>query len=68
MLRSEYQAEVLWVDTGIVTIPLFKIDLPSSSECVRFGTEFSRMKMDDEVEGGKVFGPSCLPMCEDFGH
>ena len=65
--RSENWAIVLWIDAGIVAIPLFKIDIPSSSECVRFGTEFSRPKTDNEVEGGKVFGPSCLPTCEDFG-
>src|SRR5882724_1110424 len=61
-------AIVLWIDTGIVAIPLFKIDVPSSSECVGFGAEFSRMEMDDEVESRKGFGPSCLPTCEDFGH
>ena len=50
MLGSEYQVEVLWVDTGIVTIPLFKIDVLLSSKCFRFGSEFSGMEMDDEVE------------------
>ena len=59
---------VLWVDAGIVTIPLFKIDIPSSSECVGFGSEFSRTKMDDEVESRKIFTPLCLSTCEDFGH
>ena len=68
MLGSEYWVEVLWVDTGIVAIPLFKIEVPSSSKCVRFGSEFSRMETDDEVESRKVFGPSCLLMHEDFGH
>ena len=68
MLGSEYWAVVLWIDAGIVAIPLFKIDDPSSSECVRLGAEFSRPKTDDEVESRKVFGPLCLPMCEDFGH
>ena len=24
--------------------------------------------MDDEVESGKVFGPTCLSTCEDFGY
>ena len=52
-----WKAEVLWIDTGIVTIPLFKIDVPLSSECIRFGAQFSRPEMDDEVESGKVFGP-----------
>ena len=25
------------------------------------------METDDKVESGKVFGPACLPMHEDFG-
>ena len=68
MLRSEYWAEVLWINTGIVAIPLFKVDVPSSSECIGFGSELSGVETNDEVESGKVFGPSCLLMCEDFGH
>ena len=67
MLGSENRAVILWVRSGIVATPLFKIDVPSSSECIGFGTQFSRLKMDDEVEGGKVFRPLCLPTCEDFG-
>ena len=59
--------EVLWIDTGIVTIPLFKIDVPLSSECIRFGSELSGMEADDEVESGKIFVPSCLSTREDFG-
>ena len=58
---------VLRIDSGIVAIPLFKIDIPSSSKSVGFGSEFSRMEMDDEVESRKVFRPTCLSMCEDFG-
>ena len=68
MLRSEYWAEVLWIDTGIVTIPLFKIDVPLSSKCVGFGSEFPGAKSNDEVEARKIFGPLCLSMREDFGH
>jgi len=68
LLGSEYQAVVLWVDAGIVTIPLFKIDIPSSSECVGFGSKFSGMEMDNEIESGKIFRPTCLLTLEDFGH
>ena len=64
MLGSEYRVKILWINTGIVAIPLFKIDIPLSSECVRFGSEFSR---DYEVESRKVFGPTCLSTHEDFG-
>ena len=67
LFRSEYGLVVLRIDSGIVTIPLFKIDVPSSSKSIRLGSKFSRMEMDDEVESGKVFGPSCLLTCEDFG-
>jgi len=44
LLRSEYRAIVLWIDTDIVAIPLFEIDVPSSSKCVGFGSEFSGRK------------------------
>ena len=50
MLGSEYQAIVLWIDTGTVAIPLFKIDDPSSSECVGFGSKFSGTETDYKVE------------------
>ena len=60
MLRSEYQVVVLWIDTGIVAIPLFKIDIPLSSECIRFGSKFSRMEMDYKVESRIIFGPNVL--------
>ena len=60
LLRSDCQVEVLQVNTGIVAIPLFKIDDPSSGKCVGFGSEFSGTEMDDDFESRKVFGPSCL--------
>ena len=50
LLRSVYQAVVVWIDAGIVIIPLFKIDIPSSSKCTEFGSKFSRTEMDYEVE------------------
>ena len=46
---------VLWVDSGIVTIPLFRVDVPSSSKSVRFGSQFSGMEPYDKVEGRKKF-------------
>ena len=57
---------VLRIDSGIVAIPLFRIDVPSSSKSVRFGSEFSGMETDDKIESRKVFGPTCLSMREDF--
>ena len=68
MLGSEHWVEFLWVDAGIVTIPLFKIDIPSSSECIGFGSELSGMEIDYKIESGKIFRPTCFLMHEDFGH
>ena len=57
---------VLRIDSGIVAIPLFKIDVPSSSKSVGFGSKFSGTETDDEVKSRKIFRPSCLLTCEDF--
>ena len=46
----------------------FHLVFPSSSKCIRFGSKFPGMEMDDKVETGKVFGPMCLSMHEDFGY
>ena len=58
---------VLWVDSGIVTIPLFRVDVTSSSKSIRFRSKFPRMETYNKVEGGKEFRPTCLSTCEDFG-
>ena len=62
------RSEVLWVGSGIVTTPLFKIDVPSSSQHIGFCPEFPRMEMNDKIEARKVFQPSCFMMREDLGH
>ena len=67
LLRSEHRSVVLWVDSGIVAIPLFRVDIPSSSKSVRFRGKFSGTETYDEVEGGKKFQPTCLSTCEDLG-
>ena len=67
LFGSEHRSVVLRIDSGIVAIPLFKIDVPSSSKSVRFGSEFSGTETDDEVECRKIFGPTCLSTREDFG-
>ena len=55
------------IDGHIVASSLFRIDIPSSCQCIRFGTESTRMEMDDKVELRKVFGPSDLAVSEEFG-
>ena len=55
LLRSEHRSVVLWVHSGIVAIPLFRVDVPSSSKNIRFGYKFSGMEIYDKVEGRKKF-------------
>ena len=57
MFLHEHRSEVSQIYAGIITSPLFRIDIPSSSKSVGFGTEASRMEMDDEVELAEEFRP-----------
>ena len=54
LLIGEPWLEVLWVNTGIVTTPLFRINIPTAGECVRLSTKFPRVEMDYHVELGEV--------------
>jgi len=58
---SEDGLEVMRVDCGIASIPSFRIDVPSSSESIRFSAEMTRVEPDDKVELGEVLGPPRLP-------
>ena len=64
---SENGSEILRIDAGIVAIPLFGIDVPTSSKGIGLGTQFSRSEADNEVELGKEFGPSDLASGEESG-
>ena len=61
MFLSEDRFEVIRVDCGVASISPFRIDIPSSSESIRFGAEMARVKPDDKVELGEVLGPLHLP-------
>ena len=50
LLISEYGLQVLWVDTGVVATPLFRVNVPAACECVGFGPEFPGLKADYHVE------------------
>ena len=49
------------VDCGVASIPLFRIDVPSSSESIWFCAKMTRAEPDDKIELGKVLGPPRLP-------
>ena len=66
MFLHEHGSEVSQIYAGIIASPLFRIDIPLSSKSVRFGTEASGTKLDNEVELAEEFGPSDLSACEQF--
>ena len=49
------------VDTSIVPIPLFWVDVPTVSEGIWFHTKASRVKVDKEVELAEELRPVGLP-------
>jgi len=61
LFLSEDRFEVVRVDCGIASIPPFRIDIPSSSESIRFGAEITRAEPDDKVELGEILRPLRLP-------
>ena len=64
MFLCEYGLEVSQIYAGIIASPLFRVDVPSSSKSIGFGTEASRMELDYEVELAEEFRPSDLAVGE----
>jgi len=64
---SEDGLEVVRVDCGIASIPPFWIDVPLSSESIRFGAEMTRAEPDDKVELEKILRPPRLPLGQYLG-
>jgi len=59
---SEDGLEVVRVDCGIASIPLFRIDVPLYSESIQFGAKMTRAEPDDKIELKRVLGPLYLPL------
>jgi len=59
--------EVVRVNCGIASIPPFRIDIPSSSESIRFCAETTRAEPNDKIELEKVLRPLCLPLGQYLG-
>ena len=62
LLLSEDWFEVVRIDCGIASIPLFRIDIPLSSKSIQFGAKMTRMESDDKIELKEAFRPLCLPL------
>ena len=55
------------INFTVGTIPLFWVDVPSSSQGVRFRSETARAEADDHVEGVQELRPPGLSPGEEFG-
>ena len=66
MFLHEHRSEVSWIYAGIIASPLFRIDVPSSSKSVGFGTKVSGTESDNEVELAEELRPLDLLACEQF--
>jgi len=64
---SEDGLEVVRVDCGVASIFPFRIDVPSSSESIRFCAKITRVEPNNKVELEKVLGPLCLPLGQHLG-
>jgi len=67
LFLDEDGLEVVRVDCGVASIPPFRIDVPPSSESIRFCTEMTRAEPNDKVELGEVLGPPCLSLGQYLG-
>ena len=50
MLVNKNWMELVRVYDGIVVASLLRVDMPLSSQGVRFGSKLARVEMDDKVE------------------
>ena len=50
LLVSEHWSKIVRVNSCITPFPLFRVDIPSSSQCIRFGSKFSEAEMNHKVE------------------
>jgi len=64
---SEDKFEVVRVDCGIASIPLFRIDVPLSSESIQFGAKMTRVEPDNKVELEEILRPPHLPLGQYLG-
>ena len=67
LFLSEDRLEVVRVDCGVASIPLFRIDVPSSSKSIRFSAKMTRTEPDDKIELREILGPLYLPLGQYLG-
>jgi len=67
LFLSEDRLEVVRVDCGVASIPLFRIDVPSSSKSIWFSAKMTRTEPDDKIELREILGLPYLPLGQYLG-
>ena len=50
LFMGKYGVIIVQIDSHIITSPLLRVDIPSSSKSVQLCAEMARMEMDDKIE------------------
>ena len=67
LFLGEHGSEVVRVNSSIVPIPLFWVDVPASSQGIRFLSKASRAEANGKVELGEELRPVGLTTSQDLG-
>ena len=67
LFLSKDRFEVVRVNCDIASILPFRIDIPSSSEGIRFSAEMTRVESNNKVELGEVLGSPHLSLNQYLG-
>ena len=67
LFLGEHGSEVVRVNSSVVPIPLFWVDVPALSQGIRFLSEASRAEANGKVELGEELRPVGLTMSQDLG-
>ena len=67
MFLSEDRLEVVRVDCGVASIPLFRINVLLSIQSIQFSAKMTRAEPDDKIELGEVLRLLYLPLGQYLG-
>ena len=54
LFSCEHWSEVLWIHSGEAPMPLFGVDVPSSSQGIGLSTKLTRSEGDNQIELAEV--------------
>ena len=55
------------VNCGIASIPLFRVNVPSSSKSIQFDIKITRTESDNKIELREILRLLCLPLHQYLG-